>query len=116
MATGTGSTTRPLLITGKTGTLGRAFARLCELRGIAYQLVSRQEMDIADPDSVVRALDALQPWAVINTAGYVRVDQAEAEPERCFRENADGPAVLATACARRGVRLVTYSSNTRSDE
>jgi dTDP-4-dehydrorhamnose reductase len=43
---------RPIAITGATGTLGKAFARLCEFRGIPYRLLSRQEMDITDPASV----------------------------------------------------------------
>lgn len=102
---------RPLLITGATGTLGRAFARICELRGIPYHLLSRQEMDIAQPASVEAALDKLQPWAVVNTAGYVRVDDAEREPEACMRENAHGPATLAAACAARKLALLTFSSD-----
>ena len=102
---------RPVLISGATGTLGRAFARLCTARGIAFQLLSRQQMDIASVQSVQRALEQYQPWAVINTAGYVRVDDAEADAERCFRENTVGPEVLATGCAARGVRLMTFSSD-----
>ena len=100
-----------LLVTGATGTLGRAFARLCELRGLPYRLTLRGELDIADRGSVERMLDEAGPWAVVNTAGYVRVDDAEREPERCERENTEGPAVLAAACARRGIGLVTYSSD-----
>jgi dTDP-4-dehydrorhamnose reductase len=102
---------RPLLITGATGTLGRAFARLCTNRGIAFRLLSRRDMDIASPESVEAALEKFKPWAVINTAGYVRVDDAEADAERCMRENAVGPEVLATVCAARGVKLVTFSSD-----
>jgi dTDP-4-dehydrorhamnose reductase len=68
-------------------------------------------MDIADPPSVATALDRHRPWAVINTAGYVRVDEAESDLAPCFRENAEGPAVLARACAERGIRLVTFSSD-----
>jgi dTDP-4-dehydrorhamnose reductase len=102
---------RPLLITGATGTLGRAFARLCQARGLAHRLLSRQDMDIADSRSVQRVLHDLQPWAVINTAGYVRVDEAERDADRCRRENVLGPAVLAAACAARGTRLVTFSSD-----
>jgi dTDP-4-dehydrorhamnose reductase len=104
-------TARPLLITGATGTLGRAFARLCASRGLAFRLLSRKEMDIASPESVAAALEKYQPWAVINTAGYVRVDAAEMDTEQCFRENTLGAEVLATACAERGVRLVTFSSD-----
>jgi dTDP-4-dehydrorhamnose reductase len=101
---------QPLLITGATGTLGRAYARLCDLRGLPYKLLTRQDMDIADPASVTAALERWQPWAVINTAGYVRVDDAENDP-RNWRENVEGPVVLARACAERGIRLVSFSSD-----
>jgi dTDP-4-dehydrorhamnose reductase len=102
---------RPLIINGATGTLGRAFARLCQQRGLAYRLLTRAEMDIADPQSVELALAEFEPWAVVNTAGYVRVDDAEREPEKCFRENGEGAATLAAACARRGAALLTFSSD-----
>jgi dTDP-4-dehydrorhamnose reductase len=102
---------REVLITGATGTLGAAFARICRTRGIAHRLVTRGQMDIADAEAVERVLAAARPWAVVNTAGYVRVDEAEREPARCFRENADGPATLAEACARHGIALVTFSSD-----
>jgi dTDP-4-dehydrorhamnose reductase len=101
----------PILVTGKTGTLGRAFARMCELRGLPVRLVSRSELDIADPNAVDRMLARLRPWAVVNAAGYVRVDDAEAEPARCVRENVEGPATLARGCRAAGVRLVTFSSD-----
>jgi dTDP-4-dehydrorhamnose reductase len=101
----------PLLITGSTGTLGQAFARVCEIRGIRYQLLSRQQMDIADRDSVERIVAQYEPWAIINTAGYVRVDDAERDAERCFRENALGPKVLAEVCARHGMQLITFSTD-----
>jgi len=64
-------TIRPLVITGATGTLGRAFAR-AYIRGIPYSLLTRQEMDITDLVSVNRVLTELNPWAVVNAAGYVR--------------------------------------------
>jgi dTDP-4-dehydrorhamnose reductase len=102
---------RPVLITGATGTLGRAFDRVCAERGLARRVVTRSAMDIGDAASVKAALDAIRPWAVINTAGYVRVDDAESERDRCWRENATGVGILAAACAARGLPLVTYSSD-----
>lgn len=102
---------RPLLITGATGTLGQAFGRRCEHRGLAYRLLTRSEMDIADEHSVDAALALYGGWAVVNAAGYVRVDDAEHDRDRCFRENTQGPAVLARACAGRGIGLLTFSSD-----
>jgi dTDP-4-dehydrorhamnose reductase len=102
---------RQLLITGATGTLGRAYSRLCDFRGLNHVLLSRRDMDIADPKSVAKALDCHRPWAVINTAGYVRVAEAENDRKACFRENAAGAEVLAKACADLGIPLVTFSSD-----
>ena len=105
------TSTPPLLITGATGTLGQAFARLCEVRGIPYILLSRQEMDITNPATVGRVLDELQPWAVVNASGYVRVDDAEREPHLCLRINDNGAAILADACAQRNLGLINFSSD-----
>jgi dTDP-4-dehydrorhamnose reductase len=102
---------RPVLVTGASGTLGRAFARLCGQRGLACRVLGRADLDIADDASVERALAAWQPWAVVNAAGYVRVDDAELDAQRCFRENTLGPQVLAAHCARLGIELVGFSSD-----
>jgi dTDP-4-dehydrorhamnose reductase len=42
------SQTRPILITGKTGTLGQAFAGACRLRGLSHILSDRRMMAIDD--------------------------------------------------------------------
>ncbi|MDB5966123.1 MAG: family oxidoreductase, partial [Polaromonas sp.] len=97
---------RPLLITGASGTLGQAFSRVCNHRGLDHHLLTRHDMDIAEAQSIEEAIGFYRPWAVINTAGYVRVAQAEHDQARCFRENADGPALLAAACARHGLPCV----------
>ena len=102
---------RPLLIAGAHGTLGQAFGRVCEVRGLAAVALPRAELDIANSESVAQALARHRPWAVVNAAGYVRVDEAESDEARCFRENATGPAVLAAACAAQGLPLLTFSSD-----
>jgi dTDP-4-dehydrorhamnose reductase len=102
---------RQLLITGATGTLGRAYSRLCDFRGLNHVLLARQDMDIANPRSVAKALECYRPWAVINTAGYVRVAEAESDRQACFRENVAGAEALAKACAELDIPLVTFSSD-----
>ena len=101
----------PLLIIGKTGTLGQAFAKICNLRNINYLLLSRQDMDITDAQQVDLVIKKYQPWAVINAAGYVRVDDAENEIDLCFSQNAVGPQNLATACKKYGAKFLTFSSD-----
>lgn len=102
---------RRLVITGATGTLGRAFSRICTERGIAHVLLGRRDMDIADADQVARTIDNTGPWAVINTAGYVKAAEADREAERCFRENTTGAATVAAICAAHGIPLMTFSSD-----
>ena len=102
---------QPILISGASGTLGSAFKRICEKRNLACHVLTRQEMDITDPASVEAAIVRFKPWAIVNAGGYVRVDEAEADFERCMRENTLGPTVLALACIRHALRFMTFSSD-----
>ncbi len=102
---------QPLLIVGRTGTLGSAFHRICEHRGLAFRVVGRPEVDITDPSSVHSLVRRVEPWAVINAAGYVRVDDAERDAEACRRANVLGAVNLAATCRRQGIPLVTFSSD-----
>lgn len=102
---------RPILITGATGALGQALARACEHRGLSYVLTCRRELAIEDAEAGVRLIDEVEPWAVINAAGWVRVDDAEANDEACHAANAVGAINLARACARAGVRFAGFSSD-----
>jgi len=101
----------PLLITGSRGTLGNALRRVCEKRGLATHMVSRAEMDICDPQAVDATIRRVKPWAVVNAAGYVRVDAAESDRDACWRDNVDGAVNLAASCRRHRLQLVTFSSD-----
>ncbi len=103
--------TRPILITGATGTLGQAMARACELRGLPYALTDRRQLAIGDADAARRIVDRCEPWAVINTAGWVRVDEAEADPDACMDANAHGAGALARVCAEAGLHYTAFSSD-----
>lgn len=101
----------PLLVLGGRGTLGQAFARVCARRGLAVRLVpGREALDITEPGAVRRVIGAHAPWAVVNAAGYVSVDDAE-DDARQWQANALGPAVLAAACRNAGARLLSFSSD-----
>jgi dTDP-4-dehydrorhamnose reductase len=101
----------PLIITGAHGTLGRAFTRICTMRNIPFLSLSRRQLDITQSTSVLQTLRGLQPWAVVNAAGYVRVDDAETEKEKCLLENVQGPENLARACAQLNLPFLHFSSD-----
>ncbi|MGZ2412578.1 dTDP-4-dehydrorhamnose reductase [Sphingomonas sp. F9_3S_D5_B_2] len=105
------SKARPLLITGATGTLGQAFAKICAHRGLAHVLTSRAELDITDDASIAAAIERHKPWAVINTAGFVRTWEADEKFDECLAINATGPEKLGQACKAAGIPLVTFSSD-----
>ena len=102
---------KPLLVLGATGTLGRAFDRVCHQRGLAVYGANRREVDITDANAVLALLARIEPWAVVNAAGYVRVDDAERDCDACFGVNTIGAVTVADACQQHGIPYVTYSSD-----
>jgi dTDP-4-dehydrorhamnose reductase len=102
---------KPLVITGAGGTLGQALARVARARGLRAVLLTRGALDITDRRAADALFGSLQPWAVINAAGFVRVDEAEHDPDRCRRENVDGAVTIAAAAEAAGARVVTFSSD-----
>jgi dTDP-4-dehydrorhamnose reductase len=101
----------PVLILGADGTLGRAVARVCGDRRIPFVVLSHQDLDVTDPALVRQAVAHHRPWAIVNAAGYVRVDEAEANARACRRVNAVAAAILAVVCRKAGIRLLTFSSD-----
>lgn len=102
---------RPLLVLGRTGTLGQAFGRICDERNIYHLLLSRADLDLTNKDSMRQVVEELNPWGIINAAGYVRVDEAEEDVDTCLQANSHGPAALAEVCREKGVRFLSYSSD-----
>jgi len=102
---------RPLLIAGATGTLGQAFAAACRQRGLDYVLTDRAALDLSSPQSVASILNDTQPWAVINCAGWVRVDEAENRANDCLQANYHGSVSLAQACHMRSIHYTSFSSD-----
>ncbi|MDB5231528.1 MAG: dTDP-4-dehydrorhamnose reductase [Chitinophagaceae bacterium] len=102
---------RPLVIIGKRGTLGSAFARICKLRNIHTVLLSRQDCDITSLQSIQKVIKELNPWGVINAAGYVKVDEAETDEYACFNANVTGPQQLAQVCMQHNIPFLSFSSD-----
>jgi dTDP-4-dehydrorhamnose reductase len=74
-------------------------------------LADRRVLPLDDHGAIGVALDRHRPWAVVNAAGWVRVDDAEDDPAGCRAANADGAGALARACATRGIHCTLFSSD-----
>ena len=102
---------QPIVIIGKTGTLGQAFSRICTERNIHHFLLKRSEANICDEALLESMIDHYRPWAIINAAGYVKVDEAETDKEACYNANFSGVQNLAAVCSRHRVKLMSFSSD-----
>jgi dTDP-4-dehydrorhamnose reductase len=102
---------RPILLIGKNGTLASAFRRILVMRSIPYVALGREEINISSQKSIEQAFEHYKPWAVINTAGYVKVDEAENNREECYLLNSIAPQLLSAVCSKYGIRIMTYSSD-----
>lgn len=103
--------TGAVLVTGGTGQLGQALARAAWPAGWQPHIVTRADLDLADP-AAIAALVASRPWAaVINAGAYTGVDKAESDQLAAWQVNALAPAALASACAEAGIALVQVSTD-----
>lgn len=105
---------RRTLVTGANGQLGRAVKALAEERAVAdfFDFGDRGEFDFSDPADYAK-IDWTLYGAVINCGAYTAVDAAETPEGRAsaWAANAQGPALLAKACAEHGITLVHISSD-----
>jgi dTDP-4-dehydrorhamnose reductase len=102
---------RPILILGARGTLGQALTRACQERNLPCAAATRAEVQLESRTSIEAAIAKHQPVAVINAAGWVRVDEAEQEIDACRRVNTEGAALLVRICADRALPSVTFSTD-----
>ena len=107
-----------VLVPGGSGQLGRDLAALAS-PSVDVVAPGSAELDVTLTGQVLASVGALADRAretgsapvVLNAAAYTSVDAAETDEERAFAVNADGPRVLAAACASRRVPLIHVSTD-----
>ncbi len=102
---------RPLLIVGAKGQLGRELCGEASRRALDTLAVGRDELDITDADAVRRFVGDAAPRAIINAAAYTAVDKAESDGEAAHAINALGPEHLARAAAELDIPLLHVSTD-----
>ena len=102
-----------ILLTGINGQVGSAIQQALSHSMLPHTLVAldRSGLDLSDPASIARALDAHQPDIIINPAAYTAVDQAESDQDAAFAINAVAPKQLAEGAARLGIPLIHFSTD-----
>jgi dTDP-4-dehydrorhamnose reductase len=105
------NTSNLILIIGATGTLGAAFSRICNERNLNHVALNRSQLNFGVVDEIEVAINKYKPWAIINAAGFVRIEDAEYQKDDCFLSNTIGPVNLALCCKRHGIKLLTFSSD-----
>ncbi|MCB6178380.1 dTDP-4-dehydrorhamnose reductase [Rhodobacter sp. Har01] len=99
-----------LLVIGRTGQVARELARALP-QGTTASFLGRQELDLSRPDQAAAAVAATDADAVINAAAWTAVDRAEAEEDAARAVNADAPAAMAEAAARKGLPFLHVSTD-----
>ena len=95
------------LVVGASGMLGRDVVSALDGRDVTA--LARPAVDVADPSSVLAAVDGHD--VVVNCAAWTAVDDAETHDPQAFAVNAVGAANLARACAATGAWLVHVSTD-----
>jgi dTDP-4-dehydrorhamnose reductase len=101
---------RPILLTGATGQVGAALRPLLERFG-PVAAPARDALDLADPDSIRRAVRRIDPVLIVNAAAHTAVDRAESEADLALAINGSAPGVLAEEARRCGAPLVHFSTD-----
>lgn len=99
-----------ILLTGKTGQLGRELQQALAPLG-AVAAPGRAQMDLSDPDAIRRVIRSHAPDIIVNAAGYTTVDQAESERALAHQVNAVAPGIMAEEARRSNALLMHYSTD-----
>jgi dTDP-4-dehydrorhamnose reductase len=99
-----------LLVTGSQGQVVTAMLERAP-DDIEVAAMGRPELDLADPQSILRAFDDEVADVVVNAAAYTAVDKAEAEEDLATRVNGDGAGLVAEAARRLGAPIIHLSTD-----
>jgi dTDP-4-dehydrorhamnose reductase len=99
-----------ILVPGRNGQVGWELQAALAPLGTVVAL-ERGEMDLANADSIRRAIRETRPGVIINAAGFTNVDRAESEPEIAMQVNGVAPGIMAEEAKRLGALLLHYSTD-----
>lgn len=99
-----------VLLIGSNSQLGRCIKDRAPDNWCLITMTSSQ-LDITNQQQCRQVIDRYHPDAIINTAAYTAVDNAESDEHQAFLVNAQGVKNLALACNIDNIRLVHISTD-----
>lgn len=102
---------RNVIVTGSEGQLGKTLLEMSPSYNTDFVFATSTELDITNAGSIASAFQKTQYDFCINCAAYTNVEQAEKNPERAYKVNAEGAKNLAQACKQHGVTLIHISTD-----
>jgi dTDP-4-dehydrorhamnose reductase len=105
---------KPLVvITGKNGQLGWELEKLANANesGFNFLFAGRDELDLANPETIAVFFETYTPDYFINCAAYTAVDKAETETAAAFAVNATAVGIIAEQCKLCHCTLITISTD-----
>jgi len=100
-----------LLVLGAGGLMGQHLGKEIHRRNLEATLPDHAQLDITQRDACLRALDTLQPDAVINAAALCNFRACEEHPDDSLRVNLDAALWWATECRQRAIRFAQFTSD-----
>lgn len=100
-----------IAVTGQAGQVVTSLVERGAAAGHEVIAIGRPQLDLADPASVMRALEAAAPDAIVSAAAYTAVDKAESESALAHAVNSAGAGAVAQAARALGVPLVHVSTD-----
>lgn len=101
-----------ILVTGANGQLGQSIREISEnYNQLAFEFVSRAELDITNNEMVISYFDNNKFDAVVNCAAYTAVDLAESDIENARLVNATATKNLAEATAKADIPFIHISTD-----
>jgi len=99
-----------ILLIGSNGQVGQELQRQLPALGNLTAL-TRQQLDLTQPDDIRNVLQIRKPDIVVNAAAYTAVDKAETELEIATVINGIAPRVMAEEVQALGANLVHISTD-----
>lgn len=101
-----------ILITGCNGQLGREMQRLeKQMKEHQWWNTDVEELDITDQKAIEEFVTAHEIDGIVNCAAYTAVDKAEDNKQLATALNAEAPAYLAAAIAKRKGWIIQISTD-----